>query len=196
MAFVTFFPSGSGGGGGGNNDRFAPKYLVGNVPNGDTASAAGLAAGFTYFADTGNGAGIAAALAAAALVPGDVWIRPGSYNLGLAGAPAAGFIVPSGVRVSGSGQGTVIVPPLNGFQTVFTLSDTAELNDLRIPLIGVLAGTNPNPGVIQRKAGSILRAGYAASTCSSIASLARRVRRGVRSTSRPASSAWKAVGSF
>jgi len=46
---------GSCGGGGTSLDRFAPKYLVGNTANGDTASVAGLAPGFQYFPDPGDG---------------------------------------------------------------------------------------------------------------------------------------------
>lgn len=148
MAFVTFFPGGSGGGGG--QDHFAPKYLVGNVLNGDSATAYS-AGGFDYYPDTGNGAGIAAALAAANVSGGDVFIRPGLYNLGLAGAPAAGLVVPPGTVVTGSGTGTtLIVGPLNGFQTIFTLGLRSELRDLSLGINGVfVASTNPTPGLVR-----------------------------------------------
>lgn len=118
-----------------SQDRFAPKYLVGNVPNGDSATAYS-SGGFVYIPDPGNGTGIAAAITAATASPGDIWIRPGTYNLTLAGAPASPYAVPSGVLVRGAGNSTVINGRLTGNQTVFTLATTSELRDLRINVIG------------------------------------------------------------
>lgn len=149
MAFVTFFPGGSGGGGG--QDHFAPKYLVGNVLNGDSATAYS-AGGFDYYPDTGNGAGIAAALAAAATVPGDIWVRPGTYNFTAAGAPAAALTVPTGVRLIGSGPSTVLTGRLTGDQTLFNLAASSEMHNLRINVIGVQSGTGP--GVVNIAAGA------------------------------------------
>lgn len=95
--------SATGGSGPGSGpDRFAPKYLVGNVPNGDSALAYNTA-GFMYIPDGGNGAGIATALTQPN-GPGDIWIRPGKYT-----KAQARFIVPPNVRVWGAGYTTVIV---------------------------------------------------------------------------------------
>ena len=137
--YEIHFPLTSAVGGGppppGSQDHFAPKYLVGNVPKGDSATAYS-SGGFQYIPDTGNGAGIAAAIAAATASPGDIWIRPGTYNLTSAGAPASPYAVPSGVLVRGAGNSTVINGRLTGNQTVFTLATTSELRDLRINVIG------------------------------------------------------------
>lgn len=103
-ADAVWVPLSTGGGGG--TDRFAPKYLVGNVPAGDS-NVPYSSDGFTYFPDLlGNGAAIEAALTAAGGFCGDVWIRPGTYNLGLPGSPGTMPLqIPSGVRVYGSGYG-------------------------------------------------------------------------------------------
>lgn len=94
-------------GAGGSEDRFAPKWMVGNTLNGDTAVVAGTAAGFTYVADPGDGTGILAAVTAANLVGGDVWIRPGTYDFNL--GPLTGPIsIGANVRVVGAGPSTVI----------------------------------------------------------------------------------------
>ncbi len=99
---------GSGGGGPPPQieDHFAPRVLVGNVPNGDPA--VGQAAPFEYIPDTGDGAGIAAALTAVgALGGGDVWVRPGTYDLST--GAAAPLTIPSNVRLVGAGPSTIIV---------------------------------------------------------------------------------------
>ena len=86
-------------------DRFAPKYLVGNTANGDSPTAYSLD-GFQYIPDPGDGTGIQTALGAAAAVPGDVWIRPGTYDLSLnPGAVVCPMVVPPGVLVQGAGGG-------------------------------------------------------------------------------------------
>jgi hypothetical protein len=114
-------------GGSGGTDHFAPKYIVGNVPAGDSA-ADYSADGFSYFADTGNGAGIEAALAAAGLVAGDVWIRPGTYALG-----ARVLTVPATVRVMGSGFSTSITKTNFALGVAaFDLGNGAILRDLII----------------------------------------------------------------
>jgi len=144
---------GSCGGGGTSLDRFAPKYLVGNTANGDTASVAGLAPGFQYFPDPGDGSGIAAALAAALAAPGDVQIRPGTYDLQLGGSPSA-LVIPTGVKVRGAGPSTIITGRVTGNQTIITLGVASELEDVRVNVIGVFASpTNVNPGVIQAGGG-------------------------------------------
>lgn len=87
-------------------DRFAPRVIVGNVPAGDPA--AGQAAPFEYIGDPGDGSGIAAAIAAVvAAGGGDVWIRPGTYDLS-AGAVTGFAITSDDVSVRGSGFGTII----------------------------------------------------------------------------------------
>lgn len=145
---------GGGSSGGGDLDRFAPKYLVGNTTNGDpdTSSITGLADGFTYIADIGNGAGIATALSLAAAVPGDIWVRPGTYNFTQPLAPAAALTVPTGVRLIGSGPSTILTGRLTGDQTLFNLAASSEMHNLRINVIGVQSGTGP--GVVNITAGS------------------------------------------
>lgn len=106
-----------------SQDRFAPKYLVGNEDDGDTAIAYNTG-GFRYFKDPGDGSGIEAALLAAATVPGDVWIRPGQYNFTDLGAPALPLTIPAGVRVQGAGYGYPTNQPAPpGFSTVLVCGD-------------------------------------------------------------------------
>lgn len=110
-------------------DRFAPKYLVGNVPAGDS-NLAYSAAGFTYIADPGDGSGIRAALLAAQATPGDVWIRPGQYLLAARDLP---LTVPPRVRVQGAGDSTYIArTSTSSYCGVFVLQDRAELRDCYI----------------------------------------------------------------
>lgn len=136
MPITTFFPSGSGGGGAGQ-DRFAPKYLVGG-PN-DTAAALAGIGGFWFFPDTGDGAGIAAALAQAAILAGDVWIRPGTFTLGAA-VPTP-LVVPANVQVRGSGKSTtVIVGKTAGDQGVFLVNSGGGLRDLSVTNTGSVSG--------------------------------------------------------
>lgn len=153
MTIFLFVGNGGGGGGGGSQDRFAPKYVVGNVQNGDLA-AAYATDGFFYIPDPGDGTGIATALGVgyAATVPGDVWIRPGTYDLTQPTSPIAPFAVPTGVIVRGAGNSTLILGRLSGDQRVFDLALSAELRDLRINVIGELSGTGP--GVIICAGGS------------------------------------------
>jgi hypothetical protein len=121
VASILFIGSGGGGGGGGGQDRFAPKYIVGNVPAGDSPVAYS-ADGFTYFPDPGDGSGIAAALAAVALVGGDVQIRPGTYDFGL-GAVVTPLQIPALCQVHGSGVGTTTIIGKNvGDAGVFVLN--------------------------------------------------------------------------
>lgn len=151
---ITFYPQASGGGPAAQ-DRFWPRYLVGNVPAGDSAVAYS-AAGFDYIPDTGNGAGIAAALALAAVDPGLVGVRRGTYDLNAAGAPAGPFSVPSGTLVVGMGPDIhngappsgQIVARDEGDQGVFSLDGAGSaVRDLMIlvpesPEGAVFAGSN------------------------------------------------------
>lgn len=126
-------------------DRFAPRYLVGNIPAGDLAVPQG--APFTYIPDAGDGAGIAAALAAAAVVPGDVWIRPGVYDLG-AGAVTGPLSVPANVRVYGSGYTTVVRARNSGNQGVFALGDRAQLRDMVVENLSSDASSSGSDALI------------------------------------------------
>lgn len=116
-------------------DRFAPKHLVGNRNSGDPATDFS-ANGFYYWADDGSGNGIRSALIAASPlggnIPGDVWIRPGAYNLAAEDTP---LTIPANTRVQGAGATTVInkfTADAQSIFTVFELQDKAELRDLSI----------------------------------------------------------------
>jgi hypothetical protein len=128
--FITFFPSGAAGPPGPpGQDRFAPKYLVGSPT--DTAAALAGVGGFWFFPDTGDGAGIAAALAQPNGI-GDVWIRPGTFDLG-SGAVLTPLAVPANCIVRGAGIGvTTIIGRAVGDQGVFVLSPYASLRDMSI----------------------------------------------------------------
>lgn len=115
-------------------DKFAPRIIVGNTANGDTAVA--QAAPFQYIPDPGDGSGIVAALAAAA-GGYDVYIRPGIYTL-----PVGTLLtVPAGVSVHGepggigSPSGTVIVGSAGDAthaQDVFVISTGASCTDVQV----------------------------------------------------------------
>ncbi len=116
-----------------SQDRFAPKYLVGNTNNGDSAVGYNTG-GFRYIPDTGDGAGIALALTQPN-GPGDVWIRPGTYDLSQPGSPSAPLVIPKGTRVQGAGLGSTTIGAKFGSgenQSVFIVSDAAQLRDLQI----------------------------------------------------------------
>ena len=140
MTIFKFIPFGGTGGGGSGLDRFAPKYVVGNTLAGDSA-ASYSSDGFRYFPDTGDGAGIAAELAAAAggggAVPGDVYIRPGTYTWTGSGVLTVG----TGVRVSGAGARTILnfTVPLGQLSDgrIFKMDSGSELRDL------VIVATDP-----------------------------------------------------
>lgn len=110
-----------------DQDHFAPKYLVGNFNAGDTAPTS-TAAGFRYYQDTGNGAGLIQALLDAGSNPGDIYIRPGSYLV------SQTLVVPANVRIVGAGVGvTTIVSSTNNLAgPVFSLDDGVVLRDLSI----------------------------------------------------------------
>lgn len=132
------------GGGGSGQDRFAPKYVVGNIANGDSAVEYSTD-GFYYFADPGTGAGagtrLAAALAAATsgdpdfVALGDVWIRPGTYNV------SQTLVVPSACTVRGSGPATAIASVANTIPgALFSLSNLSSLRDLTLTHTSPLTG--------------------------------------------------------
>jgi hypothetical protein len=147
-------PGGGGGGGGGGQDHFAPKYLVGNVPAGDSAVPYS-AGGFQYIPDTGNGAGIAAAVAAMGFgVAGDVHIRPGTYDWDVAGSPAAPISVPSGVTIHGAGNLTQLRPRRTtvGPATIFSMQPSSRLFDVQILCFNEEAATT-GPALVEVLAG-------------------------------------------
>ena len=88
-------------------DVQGPKYVVGNSLAGDTAANCN-------FLDTGNGAGIAAAITAANATAGDIHIRPGTYEFGQAGSPALPLVVGANISISGAGRTTVLKGPASG----------------------------------------------------------------------------------
>lgn len=116
-------------------DKFAPKYLVGNVLSGDPAGATG--GPFFYFGDPGDGSGIAAALAAAVNAHGDVWIRPGVYTY----TGAARMLVPSYCHIHAAGPDAnavqIVSSPLDN--CIFELATGAGLSDVMLVHSGVIA---------------------------------------------------------
>lgn len=126
------------------DDHFAPKYLVGNVPAGDPAAAQG--APFVYIPDPGDGSGIALALTQPN-GPGDVWVRPGSFNLALSGTGP--LLVPPGVRLQGSGDTTVILGNTTSDQGVFVLGFNSQLRDLLVSVPSSDAGSVTSAAVVR-----------------------------------------------
>lgn len=113
-------------------DRFAPKYLVGG-PN-DTAAALAGIGGFWFFPDPGDGSGIEDALTQANIVQGDVWIRPGTFDMTGIVNPLP-LQIPAGVRVMGAGSAATIISytvPSSTAGTIFNLNDGSELRDVGI----------------------------------------------------------------
>ena len=153
---------------GDSQDRFAPKYLVGNVQAGDSAVSYSTD-GFVYIPDLGDGAGIAAALAQPD-GPGDVWIRPGTYDFGQGGSPSMPLTIPAGTRVQGAGDTTILRARAAGDQGVFVLAAPAavppdprggpshsQLRDMRIEGPAAAgAGTGSAALVLVRGSGCIL----------------------------------------
>jgi hypothetical protein len=135
-------------------DRFAPKYLVGNIANGDSPTAYSLN-GFQYIPDPGDGTGIQTALGAAAAVHGDVWIRPGTYDLSLnPGAVVCPMVVPPGVLVQGAGGGetasgggaTTIKSQAGPFsQEIFTLGAGCSVLNMNLQANGTSEYTSGDP---------------------------------------------------
>lgn len=148
MRYEIHFPITSSSGGGptppGSTDHFAPKYLVGNVPAGDTNVLQGPP--FVYIPDPGDGSGIAFALTQPD-GPGDVWIRPGTYNLnsGMVGP----LVVPAGVRVYGSGDTTVVLGRTTGDQGVFVLNLRSQLRDLLVTVAASDEGSVNSVAVVR-----------------------------------------------
>lgn len=131
----------------GGQDIRAPKLIVGNEPAGDTAAVCD-------FLDPGDGTGFAAALAAAADTGGDIWLRPGRYNLGLPDSPALPLVLPGGVTIRGSGSqpsmtsfgpgASAAVLVVGDTRNVLTGTDFADLIDIYFevaPIVTAASGT-------------------------------------------------------
>lgn len=144
---TTYIWPEGGGGSGGDPNRFAPKYIVGNIPAGDDPTYT-FAGGFIYIPDPGDGSAILQALSLAATVPGDVWVRPGTYNFGTGPVPIP-LTIPAGTRVQGAGNTTVLISRTNGDQGVFVMAagglgaDQSALSSLRDMTIVVPQGSEP-----------------------------------------------------
>jgi len=144
---------------GDSQDRFAPKYLVGNVQAGDSAVSYSTD-GFVYIPDLGDGAGIALALTQPD-GPGDVWIRPGTYDFGQGGSPSMPLTIPAGTRVQGSGNTTTLIARTVGDQGVFVLaaggagtdSALSSLRDLAIVVPQVADPTGSLSAVLVKAGG-------------------------------------------
>ncbi len=110
-------------------DHFAPKYLIGNVPNGDPAVA--QTGAFRYIPDPGDGTGIALAITESTAAPGDIWVRPGTYTW----TGADRLIVPANRTIRGAGRGLTLIINNNdaaGDNTMFELAAGAELSQMSI----------------------------------------------------------------
>jgi parallel beta-helix repeat protein len=106
-------------------DRATARIIVGNLVNGDVASDCD-------YLDTGNGAQLALAIAAAG-AGDDVYVRPGVYDFVLVGGPSGAIAIPDQVHVRGAGRGhTFIRTRGQGDQGAFDLGDRSELDDLTV----------------------------------------------------------------
>ena len=124
-------------------DHFAPKYVVGNQTAGDTATSV-TAGGFIYIQDTGNGVGIISALTQAATNKGDIYLRPGTYNI------STTLVVPADVEIRGAGKSTKIVgTPGTTAGPVFSLADGSVLRALDIRHNEPAASLGPQYGIVQ-----------------------------------------------
>lgn len=155
---------------GDSQDRFAPKYLVGNVLAGDSAVAYSTD-GFVYIPDIGDGAGIALALSyadpnsLAFVAAGDVWIRPGTYDFGQGGSPSMPLTIPAGTRVQGSGNTTRLRAKTAGDQGVFVMAagglsaDQSAFSSLRD--LSILVGQGADPFAVSLAAVLVKAGGVA-----------------------------------
>lgn len=114
-------------GGGGGGKRGEAEIIVGNAPAGDTLADCD-------FLDPGNGAGIAAAFAAAPAGGAHIYIRRGSYG------PYTSILnIPPNVDVQGSGYGTFIRAPANNPAFAMTGSNS-RVRSMRIEGVRVNSG--------------------------------------------------------
>jgi len=109
-----------------SGDLREASIIVGNVGVGDTVNTCD-------YLDIGDGAQLAAAIAAAAVAEKDVFVRRGTYDLGLVGSPATRIVIPPGVRVCGAGpQQTIVRTKAVGDGGAFVLSARAILEDVYV----------------------------------------------------------------
>jgi hypothetical protein len=123
-------------------DRVAPTFVVGNVPEGDSATAYSTD-GFEYVPDTGNGAGIETALNTLSGLGsgGRVYVRRGTYDFTAVGAPVAPLVVDGGVTLSGEGPGTLLIPRDQGNQTLIEMiAGDSALENFKISMPALLPG--------------------------------------------------------
>lgn len=127
MAELFFIPYGAAAVA--SEDRFAPRFVVGNVPAGD--SAVPQVTSFTYVPDAGDGVGLAAALAAAG-PGGSVYVRRGTYE------PDDTLVVPAECVVTGEGRSTIIALSGAGLSNVlFDLGVGASLSQMSVAGLGL-----------------------------------------------------------
>lgn len=138
-------------GGAATRDHQTAKYIVGNELAGDTIDVCD-------FLDPGDGSGFAAAIAAAvAAAPldfsyaGDIYLRPGAYNMGLPGSPALPLELPTIVTIRAAvstndlGCATIVVGDSRQLFTQNALLGSALLtienvNVALSPVVGVATG--------------------------------------------------------
>lgn len=125
------------------------RFVVGNALEGDTAD-------MCDFLDPGDGTGVEAAIAAAAVGGGDIFVRRGSYDF-VTGGVITPLSIPTDVRVHGAGVGVTIFrarmsPGVGESMAAFTIAGSSfgspngfgELTDCTIyvdPPGGTNAGT-------------------------------------------------------
>jgi hypothetical protein len=112
----------SGLGAGGSKAQ-AHSIIVGNSVNGDHASVCD-------YLDAGDGVQLQAALAAAS-AGADVFIRPGTYDLG-AGAATAPLVIPDEVSVRGAGRKHVTIVTKTTDQGAWQVGEDSTLMDVGI----------------------------------------------------------------
>ena len=99
--------------------------VVGNSTEGDAAADCD-------FLDVGNGAQLAAAIAAAAGNNDDVYIRPGTYDFNLPGGPAGPITIPNSTAIRGAGMDHTIIIPVIDDPRAFLFGFFGCLEDLRV----------------------------------------------------------------
>jgi hypothetical protein len=129
----------AGGGPPSSTDHFARRYIVGIAGAGYPAVP--QAAPFVYVPEPGDGSGLEAALALAAVNPGDVYVTAGAIALG--GAVVAPLVIPAGCHVYGAGVGATSITGFSGAvdQGIFRLAGFGSgLSDLSL-----VGGSPDNP---------------------------------------------------
>jgi len=125
--------TGGGGGGGGAAQGLTPAIVVGNSVVGDVLGTD------CDFLDVGDGVQLQAALATAGANL-DVWVRPGTYDLG-AGAATSPLVVPNSTTLRGAGtQQTFIRTKSTGNMGALGLNSEATVMDVGIEVARPTAG--------------------------------------------------------